>query len=157
MSNSNLQQALETLNSQVGTTTPATDWFEVTQDKINDFAEVSGDHQWIHVDVAAAKDGPFGAPIAHGHLTLSLMGHIPGAERLKGPELAGQRLSINYGFNRVRFPAPVPAGSRIRSLSTLKSVEQKGEMIEVVNEIVVEIEGQAKPALVAEKLNRYVF
>ena len=157
MSNPNLQQALATLNSRIGVTSPATDWFEVTQDKINAFADVSGDYQWIHVDVEAAKEGPFGAPIAHGHLTLALMGHIPGAERLKGPELPGQKLSINYGFNRIRFPAPVPAGSRIRSTSTLKSVAQKGEMIEVVNEIVVEIEDNDKPALVAEKLNRYVF
>lgn len=157
MANANLQRALEILQQRLGETTPPTDWFEVTQDKINAFADVSGDHQWIHVDVEAASAGPFGAPIAHGHLTLALMGHIPGAERMKGPALPGQRLSINYGFNRVRFPAPVPAGSRIRSLSTLKGVEQKGEMIEVTNEIVVEVEGQDKPALVAEKLNRYVF
>ena len=157
MSEANMQKALATLQDRLGQTTPATEWFEMTQDKINAFANVTGDHQWIHVDVERAKDGPFGAPIAHGHLTLSLMGHLPGIEKTRGPALDGQKLAINYGFDRVRFPAPVPVGARIRAKSTLKRAEIKGGMIEVMNEITVEIEGHDKPAVVAESLGRYVF
>ena len=157
MSEANMQNALATLQERLGQTTPPTEWFEMTQDKINAFADVTQDHQWIHVDVERAKDGPFGAPIAHGHLTLSIMGHLPGIEKTRGPVLAGQKLAINYGFDRVRFPAPVPVGARIRANSTLKRAEIKGGMIEVMNEITVEIEGQDKPAVVAESLGRYVF
>ena len=157
MSQAQMQKALETLQSRLGQSTPPTDWFELTQEKINAFAEVTGDHQWIHVDVERAKQGPFGAPIAHGHLTLSIMGHLPGIERTRGPALDGQKLAINYGFDRVRFPAPVPAGARIRASSTLKRAEIKGGMIEVMNEITVEVDGQDKPAVVAESLGRFVF
>ena len=157
MSEANLQNALETLQGRLGETTPPTEWFEMTQDKINAFADVTKDYQWIHVDVERAKDGPYGAPIAHGHLTLSIMGHLPGIEKTRGPALDGQRLAINYGFDRVRFPAPVPVGARIRASSTLKRAEIKGGMIEVMNEIVVEVEGGAKPAVVAESLGRFVF
>jgi acyl dehydratase len=157
MSEANMQNALETLQSRMGQTTPSTDWFEMTQEKINAFADVTHDYQWIHVDVERAKDGPFGAPIAHGHLTLSIMGHLPGIEKTRGPALDGQKLAINYGFDRVRFPAPVPVGARIRASSTLKRAEIKGGMIEVMNEITVEIEGQDKPAVVAESLGRFVF
>ena len=115
------------------------------------------DHQWIHVDVEKAKSGPFGEPIAHGHLTLSIMGHLPKTERVPGPKLDGQKLSINYGFDKVRFPSPVPVGAKIRATSTLKRAEIKGGMIETMNEVVVEVEGQQKPAVVAESLGRLVF
>ena len=157
MSEANLQNALATLQGRLGETTPPTEWFEMTQDKINAFADVTKDYQWIHVDVERAKEGPYGAPIAHGHLTLSIMGHLPGIEKTRGPALEGQKLAINYGFDRVRFPAPVPVGARIRASSTLKRAEIKGGMIEVMNEIVVEVEGGAKPAVVAESLGRFVF
>jgi acyl dehydratase len=157
MSQPNMQNALEVLQSRLGESTPPTQWLEMTQDKINAFADVTQDHQWIHVDVERAKTGPFGAPIAHGHLTLSIMGHLPGIEKTRGPALEGQKLAINYGFDRVRFPAPVPVGAKIRASSTLKRAEIKGGMIEVMNEITVEIEGQAKPAVVAESLGRFVF
>ena len=157
MSEENLTRALATLEGQLGQRTPPTPWYEVTQEKIDAFAEVSGDFQWIHVDVERATEGPFGAPIAHGNLTLALMGHLPGIESTRPPPLEGQKMGINYGFDRVRFPAPVPAGARIRVSSALKRAEIKGGMIEVMNEFVGELEGSEKPAMVAEKLNRYVF
>ena len=156
-SDTNLNTALDSLQSRIGQSSPATDWFEVTQDRIDGFAEVTMDHQWIHVDVKKAKSGPFGEPIAHGHLTLSIMGHLPKTESVPGSKLDGQKLSINYGFDKVRFPSPVPVGAKIRAISTLKRAEIKGGMIETMNEVVVEVEGQQKPAVVAESLGRLVF
>lgn len=155
--NENLAAAFEAMSQRIGESGPATEWFEVDQQRIDDFADVTMDHQWIHVDVERAKAGPFGAPIAHGHLTLSIMGHLPRAEAPAAPPLTGQKLAINYGFDKVRFPAPVPVGSRVRAQSTLKRVEIKGGMLEVMNEVVVEVEGQAKPCCVAESLGRLVF
>jgi acyl dehydratase len=159
MSEELLKKAYETLTARIGEESPPTDWFEITQERVNQFAEVTMDHQWIHVDVERAKSGPFRAPIAHGHLTLSIMGHLPrtaGSEPA-GPRIEGSRLTINYGFDRVRFPAPVPVGARIRSRRTLKRVEIKGGMIELMYEVVVDVEGQQKPAVVAESLSRLVF
>ena len=156
-SETNLNNALDTLKSRIGQSNTASDWFEVTQDRIDGFAEVTMDHQWIHVDVEKAKSGPFGEPIAHGHLTLSIMGHLPKTESVPGPKLEGQKLSINYGFDKVRFPSPVPVGAQIRATSTLKRAEIKGGMIETMNEVVVEVKGQDKPAVVAESLGRLVF
>ena len=156
-SDDNLGSALKTLRSRIGQSSSASDWFEVTQDRINGFADVTMDHQWIHVDVERAKSGPFGEPIAHGHLTLSIMGHLPKTESVPGPKLEGQKLSINYGFDKVRFPSPVPVGAKIRATSTLKRAEIKGGMIETMNEVVVEVAGQDKPAVVAESLGRLVF
>ena len=154
-----LNAAFDVMTSRIGEQTSQTEWFQVTQERINDFAEVTMDHQWIHIDVERAKSGPFGAPIAHGHLTLSIMSHLPraAAAAVEGPRIEGQKLSINYGFDKVRFPSPVPAGSKIRTTSTLKRVEIKGGMIETMNELVVEIEGQEMPACVAECLGRMVF
>ena len=156
-SDDNLGSALKTLRSRIGQSSSSSDWFEVTQDRINGFADVTMDHQWIHVDVERAKLGPFGEAIAHGHLTLSIMGHLPKTESVPGPKLEGQKLSINYGFDKVRFPSPVPVGAKIRATSTLKRAEIKGGMIETMNEVVVEVAGQDKPAVVAESLGRLVF
>ncbi|MCP3854925.1 MAG: MaoC family dehydratase [Actinomycetia bacterium] len=152
-----MANALETLQGRIGESSPPTDWYEITQDRINDFADATLDHQWIHVDVERAKAGPFGAPIAHGQLTLSIMSHLPRTVPVPGAALEGQKLGINYGFDKVRFPSPVPVGARIRTTSTLKRAEVKGGMIEVMNEIKVEIEGQDKPCVVAESLGRLVF
>lgn len=152
-----MQDALDTLSARIDVPGTPSDWFEVTQERINDFADVTLDHQWIHIDEDRAKAGPFGTTIAHGHLTLSMMGHLPRAVAESTPRLEGQKLSINYGFDRVRFPAPVPVGARIRTTSTLKRVEIKGGMIETMNEVVVEVEGQEKPYCVAESLGRLVF
>lgn len=156
-SESHMAKALEVLQGRIGESTAPTEWFEITQDRINEFAEVTMDHQWIHVDVERAEKGPFGAPIAHGHLTLSIMGHLPRTEVVPGPALEGQKLGINYGFDKVRFPSPVPVGARIRAVSTLKRAEIKGGMIEVMNEVQVQVAGQDKPAVVAESLGRLVF
>ncbi|MGI9611945.1 MAG: MaoC family dehydratase [Acidimicrobiales bacterium] len=156
-SETNMANALETLQGRIGDSSPPTDWFEVTQERIDSFADVTLDHQWIHIDVERATAGPFGAPIAHGHLTLSIMGHLPRTEPVPGPVLEGQKLGINYGFDKVRFPSPVPVGAKIRAVSTLKRAELKGGMIEVMNEVKVEVEGQEKPAVVAESLGRLVF
>ena len=156
-SETNMAAALEILQGRIGESTPPTEWFEMTQDRMNEFADVTMDHQWIHIDVDRAKAGPFGAPIAHGHLTLSIMGHLPRTEVVPGPRLEGQKLGINYGFDKVRFPSPVPVGAKIRSVSTLKRAEIKRGMIETMNEVKVEVEGQDKPAIVAESLGRLVF
>lgn len=156
-SETNMAAALEILRARIGDSSPPTDWFEITQDRIDQFANVTLDHQWIHIDVERAKAGPFGAPIAHGHLTLSIMGHLPRTEPVPGPKLEGQKLGINYGFDKVRFPSPVAVGARIRAVSTLKRAELKGDMIEIMNEVKVEVEGRDKPAVVAESLGRLVF
>ena len=146
--------SVESLRGRVGDEVAVSDWFEVTQAHIDEFAEATGDRQWIHVDPErAARESPYGRTIAHGFLTLSLLAHL----YQETITVTGLRMGINYGFNRVRFPTPVPVGSRIRATRTLKSVEIKGGMIEVMNEVVVEIEGQDKPACVAESLSRMVF
>mgnify|MGYP000135504271 FL=1 len=152
-----LEKALGVMQKRVGEQTSQSEWFEVTQERINDYADVSMDHQWIHVDVERAKEGPFGAPIAHGNLTLAIMGHLPVASVATGEALEGQKLGINYGFDRIRFPAPVPVGTKIRATSTLKRVEIKGGMLETMNEIVVEAQGSEKPVCVAESVGRLVF
>ena len=152
-----LEKALGVMQKRVGEQTSQSEWFEVTQERINDYADVSMDHQWIHVDVERAKEGPFGAPIAHGNLTLAIMGHLPVASVASGEALEGQKLGINYGFDRIRFPAPVPVGIKIRATSTLKRVEIKGGTLETMNEIVVEAQGSDKPVCVAESVGRLVF
>ena len=155
---SDIENALKTLSARIGETSTPTQWFEITQERINAFADATMDHQWIHVDVDRAKAGPFGAPIAHGQLTLSIMNFLPRADAAEPlAQLPGQKLTINYGFDRVRFPSPVPVGSKVRTTSTLKRVEIKGTMIEVMNEIVLEVQGSPKPAVVAESLGRLVF
>lgn len=155
---SDIENACATLSARIGQSGTPSEWFEITQQRINDFADVTMDHQWIHVDPERAKAGPFGTPIAHGQLTLSIMSFLPkpaSAESL--PQLPGQKLTINYGFDKIRFPSPVPVGSKIRTTSTLKRVEIKGSMIEIMNEVVVEVQGSEKPCVVAESLARLVF
>ena len=155
---SDIDNAYQTLTARIGQSSEPTEWFEITQDRINDFADVTMDHQWIHIDEERAKAGPFGTPIAHGQLTLSIMSFLPRLDtEEKLPQLPGQKLTINYGFNRIRFPSPVPVGSSIRTASTLKRVEIKGTMIETMNEVVVEVQGSEKPCIVAESLARLVF
>ncbi len=157
---SDLENALEIMKSRLGVEQPPGDWVEITQEMVNKFADATGDHQWIHVDVERAKKGPFGAPIAHGQLTLSILGllskHTSSTDETE-IRIPGQKMGINYGFNRVRFPAPVPVGSRIRARRVMKTAEIKGGMIETMTEITVDIEGQDKPACVAESMGRSVF
>lgn len=157
---SDMEKALEILKGRIDVEQPPGDWVEMTQEMVNKFADATGDHQWIHVDVERAKKGPFGGPIAHGQLTLSILGLLG---RTSNPEarteqrIEGQKMAINYGFNRVRFPAPVKVGQNIRARRVMKSAEIKGGMIETMTEVTVEIEGEDKPACVAESLARMVF
>jgi acyl dehydratase len=141
---------LEELKSLVGQEVAVSDWIEITQERVDRFADATGDHQWIHVDVERAKAGPFGAPIAHGFLTLSLMPTFF-ASALDMPS----RLSINYGLNKVRFTSPVPVGSRLRARMTLQSCEPVADDgVQLCWRVLVEREGSDKPACVAESLTR---
>ncbi|MEQ8483239.1 MAG: MaoC family dehydratase [Pseudomonadales bacterium] len=152
-----IENAKATLEQRIGQRSEPTDWFEITQDRVNLFAEATLDHQWIHVDPERAKAGPFGKPIAHGQLTMSIMSFLPGGQGVGLPAVEGVKLGINYGWNKVRFPSPVAVGAHIRTSGALKSVEVKGNMLELVNELTVEVKGQDKPACVAESVLRLVF
>jgi acyl dehydratase len=141
----------EELASYVGTETGRSSWFPIDQDRIDRFADVTEDRQWIHVDAAAAASGPFGATIAHGFLTLSLLSHLT-AETSIAPD--GAVMMINYGSDKVRYLNPVRVGSRIRAVSTLTDVTEKSPgQILLTSNVVVEIEGEDKPALVADILS----
>ena|SRR5947209_16616200 len=126
------------------------EWLQVDQERINQFADATGDHQWIHVDVERAKQGPFGAPIAHGFLTLSLIPTLTGGLI----KVDGVRMGINYGLNRVRFPSPVRVGSRVRASVKNLSIEDVQGGVQVVNEVTISVDGQDKPACVAETVTR---
>jgi acyl dehydratase len=128
------------------------EWLEITQERIDTFAEATGDHQWIHVDPERAKAGPFGTTVAHGYLTLSLV--IPlWTELLR---IEGIAMAVNYGLNKVRFPAPVPVGSRIRLAATVAEARAVGgNGVEVVADLTVEVDGAGKPAAVAQAVYRY--
>jgi acyl dehydratase len=142
----------EELQALVGQAVGPGAWREVTQSMIDSFAELSGDHQWIHVDVERAKaESPFGTPIAHGNLTLATIdGFRDGLLRTEG-----FKLGVNYGWNKVRFPAPVPAGARIRASVEVVSVDQVGEgWLQIVQRWTVEVEGSEKPACVADSVGR---
>jgi acyl dehydratase len=143
---------IEELQGIVGETIGPSDWRTVTQDMINSFADISGDHQWIHVDVERAKqESPFGGPIAHGNLTLSTIdGFRDGLMQQEG-----FKLGVNYGWNKVRFPAPVPVDSNIRASIEISSVDEIGDgWYQVVQRWTVEIEGGEKPVCVADSVTR---
>ncbi|MCY4036724.1 MAG: MaoC family dehydratase [bacterium] len=129
------------------------DWMEITQDRVNQFAEATGDHQWIHIDAErAAAESPYGTTIAHGYLTLSLTNKfLPSLITVEQISMG-----INYGVNKVRFPAPVPVGSRLRVGAELSSAEEIPGGVGAVITITVEVEGSPKPACVAESLTRYM-
>jgi acyl dehydratase len=143
---------IEELRALIGRTIGPSEWREVTQDLINQFAEVSGDDQWIHVDIERAKtESPFGTTVAHGNLTLSM---IDGFRRGL-MESSGFKMGVNYGWNKIRFPAPVPAGSRIRTSMEVMSVDDVGGgWHQVVQKWTVELEGGDKPVCVAESVGR---
>ena len=135
----------------VGTELGSSEWFEVTQESVNQCAEATGDHQWIHVDPErAAKESPFGGPIAHGYLTLSLLPML----MPQIVEITGFRMGVNYGTEKVRFPSPVPVGSRVRAGATLDSVTPFDGGITMVVTVTVETEGGTKPAMVATTVSR---
>ena len=143
---------IDEVRGLVGQTIGPSDWREVTQEDINTFAELSGDDQWIHVDTERAKtESPFGTTIAHGNLTLSMIDGL----RKELMSSSGFKLGVNYGWNRVRFPAPVPVGSRIRSSAQVTEVEEVGGgWYQVVTRFTVEVEGAEKPACVADSVGR---
>jgi acyl dehydratase len=134
----------------VGAELGSSDWLTITQERVDTFAEATGDHQWIHVDRERAASGPFGGTIAHGYLTVSLL-----------PVLSHQifkveaKMGINYGLNKLRFPAPVRVGSSVRATSTLQEVTDVGEAVQLVVKTVVHVDGSEKPAAVAESVSRY--
>ncbi len=139
------------LLGMVGTSMGPTGWISVEQDRVDGFADVTGDYQWIHVDVERAKSGPFGGTIAHGYLTLSMI-------NLFLPELVevrGFAHAVNVGLDRLRFLAPVKVGSRIRAVSEIVSAEEIKGAIQSVVRVTIEIEGSEKPALVADTISRY--
>src|SRR4051794_8496186 len=142
----NLDELAEAKGEHLGTG----DWLEITQDRIDTFADATGDHQWIHVDAERAAAGPFGTTIAHGYLTLSLVPLI--SQQIYAVEAV--KLVVNYGLDRVRFPAPVPVDSRVRGGLELLSITDVEGGVQVAARVTVEVEGSPKPCCVAETLSR---
>ena len=143
----------DSLRAAVGEEIGVGSWIEVTQDRIDMFADATNDRQWIHVDPERAAGGPFAGTIAHGYLTLSLLS----AWIMEVSEVAGTTMAVNYGLNRVRWPAPVPVGSRLRGRATLAEVEDIAGGVQVTWQVSVEREGSERPVCVAENLNRLYF
>jgi acyl dehydratase len=145
-------EGLDEVKAGLGRHLGYSDWLEVTQDRIDLFADATGDHQWIHVDPERAATGPFGGPIAHGYLTLALSNlFLP-----QIVEVRGVSMGVNYGVNRVRFPSPVPVGAKVRAGAELTEVDEIAGGVQTTMRITVEIEGGDKPACVIESLSRFL-
>jgi len=145
--------SIDAILAAVGQPLGASDWVTLTQERVNTFADATDDHQWIHVDPVKSKDGPFGACIAHWYLTLSLVSRFL-------PQIVDvtMKMGVNYGCDKVRFPAPVPVGSRIRGVGELMAAERTRDGgVQATIRVTVEIEGGAKPACIADTLSRYYF
>jgi acyl dehydratase len=154
----NAENAYQLFKATQGESEGAGEWFEIDQERINQFADVTIDHQFIHVDPERAKDGPFGTTIAHGFLTLSLLTHLTGSIPQTDPaRFQGIVMGVNYGFEKVRFVSPVKVGSRIRASAVLANVELKEPWVQTTRTITIEIEGEEKPALVADWLTRMMY
>ncbi|MDD4241733.1 MAG: MaoC family dehydratase [Smithellaceae bacterium] len=150
-----IEATVANMEKHIGKEIFVSDWTQVTQDQINQFAESTMDHQWIHVDKEKAAKGPFGTTIAHGFLTLS---HLPFFSYQIPLKAEGAKMSINYGLDKVRFLNPVPSGSKIRDRIVLKALEQKpGNRLLVTQTHTIEIEGQDKPACIADALGMIFF
>jgi acyl dehydratase len=145
-----IYESVDALRAAVGEHAGYSNWHEITQERINLFARATDDHQWIHVDPEQAAKGPFGTTIAHGYLTLSLISVL--VREVWSVE--GVRMVINYGLNRVRFPAPVPVGSRVRGGFLVKSVEDVAGGVQLINEVTIERDGGEKPCCIAETVSR---
>lgn len=144
-------ETLDEFMACVGQPVATSEWVTVTQEMVNLFADATGDHQWIHVDVERARAGPFGAPIAHGFLTLSLLPRFFDSAM----EIKGSRMGVNYGLNKVRFTSPVPVGSRLRAHMTLLACDPiDGNGVQMAWQVSVEREGVEKPVCIAESLAR---
>ncbi|GAB87345.1 MULTISPECIES: MaoC family dehydratase [Gordonia] len=145
--------SVEELKAAIGEDLGSGEWLEITQERIDAFADATGDHQWIHTDPERAKSGPFGTTIAHGYLTVSLLPMLAGQIfTIEGP-----KLFLNYGMNKLRFPNPVKVGARIRSNAVITSIEETPKGVNMVVTNTVEIEGESKPACVAENLRVLVY
>ncbi len=155
----NAHKAFEIWKSVEGTEKGTGEWMVMTQERINQFADVTEDHQVIHVDPEAAKATPFGTTIAHGFLTLSMLTHLDSTTPPPSDmsRYQGIAMGINYGFDRVRFPSPVKVDSKVRVHSLLAKVELKGSAVQTTRTMTVEIEGSEKPALVADWLTRLIY
>jgi len=146
-------ESADELKAAVGQQLGHSDWLEIDQKRIDLFADATGDHQWIHVDPEKAAAGPFGTTIAHGYLTLSLLpALVPQVMRVDGV-----KMGVNYGTNKVRFPAPVPVGSRLRATAVLTEVTETGGGVQVTASVTIEREGGDKPVCVAQSVSRYYF
>jgi len=145
-------EGVDAVKAGVGRHLGYSDWLEITQDRVDLFAEATGDHQWIHVDPERAAAGPFGGPIAHGYLTLSLSNlFLP-----QIVEVQGISAGVNYGANKIRYPAPVLVGSKLRAGAELVAVDEVPGGVQTTMVITIEIEGGTKPACVIESLSRYL-
>lgn len=154
----NAEKAYQLFLSSVGQEEGVGEWFTVDQARINQFADVTMDHQFIHVDPEAAKATPFGTTIAHGFLTLSLLTHLDVSIPKGNPErYAGMALGLNYGFEKVRFVNPVKVNQRIRCRSTLAKVELKEPWVQTTRTMTIEIDGESKPAMVADWITRIMY
>ncbi len=149
-----MEEALKRLQGLVGTEIGVGEWMEITQDRVDAFASATDDHQFIHVDPDLAAQTPFGGTIAHGFLTLSLI--VPMVAKIP-IDVGYPVMGINYGLNKVRFPAPVPVGSRIRARYTLDSVDEVAGSLQLTRTVTIEVEGTEKPAMVAESLVRLYY
>jgi acyl dehydratase len=144
-------KGLDDLRAKAGEHLGYSDWQELTQEQVNLFADSTGDHQWIHVDVERAKQGPFGGPIAHGYLTLSLVPALMG----QIVTIEGMSMGLNYGCNKVRFPSPLPVGAKLRLGAALQNVEEVAGGVQAIIGVTIEVQGQDKPACVADVVYRY--
>jgi acyl dehydratase len=152
------EAAFQKFQARLGESDGAGDWFEMSQERINDFADVTIDHQFIHVDPEAAAASPFGTTIAHGFLTLSMLTHLSSSIKTDPETFKGVVMGVNYGFDKVRFVSPVPSGSRIRATSVLKDVELKNpNTIQVTRSYDIEVEGSDRPAVVADWITRLTY
>jgi acyl dehydratase len=146
-------ESLAEVRAGVGTVLGTSDWFEVTQDRVDRFAAATGDHQWIHVDVERARrESPFGGPIAHGYLTLALTNLV----LPQVVEVRGASLGVNYGTGRVRFPAPVPVPGRVRGTAELVACDDVAGGVQTTIVVTMEVEGGTTPACVVESLSRWL-
>ena len=156
----NVEKAFALFQAAEGKESATGEWMEVDQEIINQFADVTRDHQFIHIDPERAKATPFGTTIAHGFLTLSMLTHLSESAAPENPDPArfkGLAMGVNYGFDKVRFISPVKVGSRIRVQSLLSKVELKGNAIQQTRTMTIEVEGEERPALVADWLTRAVY
>ena len=152
------ESVLAALSAQIGQETHVSEWLTITQEMIDQFAVATRDLQWIHVDAQRAQaESPFKTTVAHGFFTLSLIPYLTGSIDPTIERYPDKKLAVNYGLNRVRFPHPVAVNARLRSHSVVMSVEEVTGGLQIINQVTIEIEGQAKPACVAETISRIYF